>query len=376
MRILFSIHHQLDVDSGAPGATMALGEHLRQLDHEVAYLSFDDLPGRPPFRAASLAFPFFAALKIAAAARRGLDVVDASTGDAWLWARVARRHTRPLLVTRSHGLEHLFQAEEIKRIRLEGKRPSWRYPLYWGGWRLREVAMSLRASDLVFVLSDEERSYVIEQLGVSPERVRVTVNGVPDAFLERARAAAERDHGPGVAVLGAYRLSKGVAHGSAALAAALEADPEMRVSFLGTGVPAATVLERFPAPLRSRVTVVERYRREDLPELLTGSSTALFPSLSEGLSLALVEAMTCGLVPVASDIPGNRAIVDDGVNGILVPTGDAPAATAALQRLRSDAELLGRLRTAAREVGPRFSWSLIAQETAAAYDEALEKRRR
>ncbi|HEV7615868.1 MAG TPA: glycosyltransferase family 4 protein [Solirubrobacterales bacterium] len=374
MRVLFSIHHDLDPDTGAPGATIALGEHLAETGNQIDYLSFDDMPVKLPFMAATIAYPYFAAAKLAGRAAQAADVIDSSTGDAWAWARLDRRRRRPLLVTRSHGLEHLFQEREVEQARHEGRKLSWRYPLYWGGWRLREVALSLRASDLVFVLSEAERDYVSERLGVDPERVRLTANGVPDSFLAKAVETNGDAGGPAVAWVGAYRRSKGVEHGTAALATAMEADPDLRVSFFGPGVPPSTVRAPFPPRLHERVAVIEHYHREELPKLLCGHSIAFVPSLSEGFSLALVEVMACGLAPVASDIPGNRETVVDGENGLLTSAGDAAAATAAIQRLRADPELLGRLRKAARVVGERYSWKRIAADTASAYEEAIERR--
>ncbi len=374
MRVLFSIHHELDPDTGAPGATIALGENLAALGHEVDYLSFDDMPVKLPLMAATIAYPYFTAARLAGREARRADVIDASTGDAWAWARLDRRQ-RPLLVTRSHGLEHLFQEREVEQAEREGRKLSWRYPLYWGGWRLREVALSLRASDLVFVLSEAEREFATERLGVAAERIRLTANGVPASFLARCEETIGDPGGPAVAWVGAYRRSKGVEHGSAALVAALQADPDLRVSFLGPGVPTRTVLERFPADLHPRIAVTETYHRDELPQLLKGHSMALFPSFSEGFSLALVEVMACGVAPIASDIPGNRETVADGENGLLVPPGDAAAASAAILRLRGDRELLERLRENARAVGERFSWQRIAADTAAAYEEALERRR-
>lgn len=374
LRVLLSIHHALDSDTGAPGSTLALGGALEGLGHEVEYLSFDDMPISEPYVAANAAYPFFAAARFAAARRRrGVDVIDASTGDAWVWGSLDRRRRRPLLVTRSHGLEHLFHAATVARAERDGERLSRRYPLYWGGWRLREVAASLRRSNLVLLLNEAEREYAVERLGVAPERVRLTANGVPDSFL--AAAAAAETGGPGVAMVGAYREMKGVVPGSAALVEAMRADPELRASFIGAGVPAATVLERFPAELRERVAVVERYAREELPQLVRGHSILLFPTFSEGFSLALIEAMACGLVPVASDIPAVSRVVEEGRNGLLAPVGEAAPLAAAILRLRGDAATLQRLAQGARDTARAYSWPRVARRTSDLYEEALDLRR-
>src|ERR1700742_23800 len=156
LRVLLSIHHEMDSDTGAPGATLALGAALADLGHRVEYLSFDDMPVAPPFLVTNAAYPFYAATRFAAAHRHDFDVIDASTGDAWVWGSLDRRRGRPLLVTRSHGLEHLFQDEAKTRAAREGRGLGWKHPLYWGGWRLREVAISLRRSDLVLLFNDAE----------------------------------------------------------------------------------------------------------------------------------------------------------------------------------------------------------------------------
>lgn len=84
--------------------------------------------------------------------------------------------------------------------------------------------------------------------------------------------------------------------------------------------------------------------------------------------------MVCGVAMVASDIPGHRAIVTDGENGLLIPPGDASAAAAAILRLRADQPLTERLREAAAATGRSYSWRRIATDTAAAYAEAIAAR--
>lgn len=372
LNVLLSIHHELDADTGAPGSTLVLGAGLSELGHHVDYLSFDDVPGRSlPYLVTNVAYPFYAASRFAVAGRAGIDVIDASTGDGWVWACLDRRHDRPLLVTRSHGLEHLFQAASLAQLKSEGRKPSRRYPLYWGGYRLREVAASLRRSDLVLLFNDSERQYAVERLGVDPERIRLTTNGVPTAFLDLAEKAAIKACDPGVAFVGGYRDQKGVVTASEALVEALTKDPGLRASFIGVGVPAATVLERFPHPLHERVSVIEHFGRDELPKLLEGHSILLFPSLFEGFSLALVEVMACGLIPVASDIPAVSRVIEDGRNGVLIAPRSASDFAAAILRLRTEKETAERLAAAARKSARAYGWPQVARRTSDLYEEAL-----
>lgn len=74
------------------------------------------------------------------------------------------------------------------------------------------------------------------------------------------------------------------------------------------------------------------------------------PSRVEGMSNALLEAMSCGLPVVVSDgAPGPLELVEDGVTGLVVPVNDAAALAAALRRLAADEPLRKRLGEAARE---------------------------
>lgn len=74
------------------------------------------------------------------------------------------------------------------------------------------------------------------------------------------------------------------------------------------------------------------------------------PSRVEGMSNALLEAMSCGLPVIVSDgAPGPLELVEDGVTGLVVPVNDAPALAAALRRLAADESLRKRLGQAARE---------------------------
>lgn len=75
----------------------------------------------------------------------------------------------------------------------------------------------------------------------------------------------------------------------------------------------------------------------------------VLPSHWEGLSNALLEAMACGVAPVATAVGGNGDAILDGQTGLLVPPGDATAMAAALARCLADPGLRARLGRAARQ---------------------------
>jgi glycosyltransferase involved in cell wall biosynthesis len=110
--------------------------------------------------------------------------------------------------------------------------------------------------------------------------------------------------------------------------------------------------------------------------LLKEHHIKLLPSLSEGFSLALPEAMACGLAPVTTATAGPMEIVQDGYNGLLVPVANSKAIENALEKLILNQSYLNELRRNAYTSAQRYSWSRIAKERLAIYEEALARKRR
>lgn len=376
MKILMTIHHRLEHSAGAPGVTLRLAEEFRQLGHETTVLSFDDLQLRRPERAQALMFPYLVARRVNRPADRW-DVLDASSGDAWFYASVARqRRDRPLIVFRSHGLEHTAHERLVQEARRGAVKLSWKYPLYHGGFRLWEVTRSLRSADIVLLLNAADGAYVGRHLAVPSHKVRIVRNGVPESFLGQALQIASPGTNQSITIaqVGSYRAMKGIAYGSKALSNILRRHPHLRVRFLGTLAPAELVLRDFHADVRERIAVIPRFAHDELPALLAGCQIKFFPTLSEGFGLALVEAMACGLAPVTTATPGPSMIVVDGENGLLVPPADSAALEAALERLITDPALLAKLRKRALMDAQGYSWRRVAQEQLALYEEFRDAR--
>lgn len=108
--------------------------------------------------------------------------------------------------------------------------------------------------------------------------------------------------------------------------------------------------------------------RSDVDVLLQGLDLFVMSSLSEGYSIALLEAGASALPIVATDVGGNAEIVEDGVSGRLVPAGNPAALAAAMLAVLSDRELAGRMGRAGRAwVLEQGSFQLMAERYAAIY---------
>ena len=96
------------------------------------------------------------------------------------------------------------------------------------------------------------------------------------------------------------------------------------------------------------------------------------PSLGgESFGMVLTEAFATGTPVVASDIAGYRDVARDGVDGLLVPRGDALALAEALRGLALDGERRTQMALAARERADRFAWPRVASEVIEAYQQAI-----
>ena len=108
----------------------------------------------------------------------------------------------------------------------------------------------------------------------------------------------------------------------------------------------------------------------DVPSYLQAADLFVLPSRREGLPVALLEAMACGLPAIASRLKGSTdAIIESGANGVLVPAGDVTALAEAIAALLDDAAERRRLGAGARAtIAQRYSSGSIADRWLEAYD--------
>ncbi|MGA2552065.1 MAG: glycosyltransferase [Burkholderiaceae bacterium] len=148
-----------------------------------------------------------------------------------------------------------------------------------------------------------------------------------------------------------------------------QSHPELRVVLIGDGVLRGT-LEKQASELRISERVHFAGERKDVADLLPAFDVFVLPSLTEGLSIALLEAAASGLAIVASRVGGNPEIIQDGTTGLLVAPADPVALRDALLRLLDDSTLRLRFGVAARD-WVQANASLNAMRLA--YDEFYRK---
>lgn len=227
--------------------------------------------------------------------------------------------------------------------RLAGRKLRWLYRI------------SLRATARVALVGDMVRDHLVATGIVPAARATAVFNGIPTARfgpdpLRRALARTALGVSPDTVLLGCVgRLVELKNHRFLLerMPALCRVHPGIALVLVGGGPLEDELRAHADAlGLGDRVRILGA--RTDTAELLSAMDVFVLPSLTEGLSIALLEACAAGLPVVATAVGGNPEIVTDAVTGRLVEPGDAGALHDALLELATDAGMRHRLGDSAR----------------------------
>jgi L-malate glycosyltransferase len=249
----------------------------------------------------------------------------------------------------------------------------------WYGTYRRRILRFLQArSSVVLTNAGAIRDGLIGKEGISPEKVQVIYNGVDVARLRRTEANRKSffptSEGKTLVVLVGNMISDVKGHSTLISAAGeiVRSFPQVQFVLIGDG-PRRPVFERAVGASGLASDFLFLGRRRDIAEILACCSVAVLPSLAEGLPNAVLEYMASGLPIVASALGGNLEVLEDGVNGLLVPPQDPSALARALLKLLADADFAKKLGRVAREdVARRFSFERLVAATEKLYAAQLE----
>ena len=295
-----------------------------------------------------------------------VTIIHAHMPDGIIWATCAGILTRTPVIGTYHGLGIL----PAGRWRFDPRNVV-RRALYRLVARLsdRSVAVSIPVKDLL-----------CREIGFEENRTVVLINGIDtelfgatdDCCRVRAELGLVGQHV--IVCTGRLIAAKGHRFLVEAMASVVREHPNAVLVLVGDG-PERTVLEEraHALALGDRVHFVGE--RNDVSNILAMAEIFVLPSFSEGIPLALVEAMAAGKPVVATAVPGNSDVIGDQRYGVLVPVRDARALADALCGLLRDparARAIGaRGRARARS---HFDIKRSLAETTALYDEILAER--
>jgi glycosyltransferase involved in cell wall biosynthesis len=202
--------------------------------------------------------------------------------------------------------------------------------------------LAARATDHYVCVSDDSARLTVAQ-GLPRRRVETLRNGI-----DTGRFAFRGPYADGPAVVVA-RLApeKDIGTLLRAMAFVVRAQPGFRLAIAGDG-PCMAELRHLAAELGLAEHVEFLGMISDVAGLLGRASLFVLPSISEGVSLTLLEAMARGLPVVATRVGGTPEVVVDGETGFLVPPHDPAALAKAMVQVASDCERAQQLGEAGR----------------------------
>ncbi|MCW5877453.1 MAG: glycosyltransferase family 4 protein [Anaerolineales bacterium] len=229
------------------------------------------------------------------------------------------------------------------------------------------------------VVSEEVRQLALAD-GVRLAKIRLIENGIDLALppmtpeerqsLRAQAGAAPRD----ILLMAVGRLAPVKDHVGLLRALATLPEPRPRLAVLGEGELRAEL-----EGLAAEWGLAERVRflgnQPAARRWLQAADVYVQPSLSEGLSIALLEAMASGLPIVATQVGAAGKLIRDGEHGLLVPPEDTAALSVALQRLLADPALRSRLGRGARQAAQPYSAEQMCNNYARLMTELLNETR-
>ena len=355
LRILFAIHGPRDPKTAVFLTAQRRADYLMAHGHTVEILTPADLPFGSWSRLQPLVLPF----GLLTRNLREYDVVVFHSHLGWAYALLRRtgRSTRPATIVAFHGLEPLYYEALAAELARTGERLSAQFILFHQRLVPRLLAFASRRADRVFCLNSRERDFIVSWGWAEPERVRVVPNGVErDLFTEGRIYAARASR---LLFTGQWLRAKGIRYLVHAFEALASRHPAIELTCLGTGAGEDAVRRDFAPSVRDRVRVLPRVNREELAEELNRADIFVFPSLSEGFSGALLEAMASALPVVATAAGAAADLLRHGENALVAPIADAPALIESIDRLIDRTDLRQQLGGRARATAAAYEWDAV-----------------
>jgi glycosyltransferase involved in cell wall biosynthesis len=266
----------------------------------------------------------------------------------------------------AHYIGRLYLQERISAPVIPFLRTTYNFPRYVPVRLLERITKGLVRH--YFANSEAVKDYYVKNMRVSPPKITVIPNGIDLTIFDRARASRvvrelNLPHRRFViSCVANLAQNKGHTFLLEAFEKMFQSNKNLWLLLVGEGRE-EKALKRQIERYVSRGHIKFLGRRHDVPDILAASDAFVLPTLFEGMSNAVLEAMAAGLPVVTTDIPENRAIITDGVNGFLVKKGDPQTIQDTLKKVIGDDRLRERVgREARAHIAEHFEISKVAQK--------------
>jgi len=350
-RIVVVLQTPKDAHSAVLQSYLTLGAHLGRRGHSLAIVAPDDFPLSRRFggRWTPFAYPVAVARWLRANARQ-VDLIVSHSYACWLAASTGAVGRTPLAVA-FHGLEPSYHRELRELYRRNHRQLSRRYRFLQEQLMPRWLRAVCARASLVACLNRAERDEIQARNWAPLHTLATFAHGVRDAYFTPARPARPVSR---LLFVGQWLPMKGVGYLCAAAAELLRRRPQLSLDCVGTLSDPATVLAGFPTDVRQRVRVRPRVDQAELPPIYADADVFVFPSLYEGFSHALLEAMAARLPIVTTAVGIAGDALSNGESCLMVAKHDVAAIVAAVDRLIADEPLRATLGATAQAIARTY----------------------
>lgn len=247
-----------------------------------------------------------------------------------------------------------------------------------GSWKniLKAKTISLFADNIVFV-SQYTEDYFQKYVKQPPNKRTVIYNGVDDNLFKKVDADQKKalrkklqlnENAALIANVGNLYPVKGQKYLIQAFRLVKDSVPNSELLIIGRGE-----LEQELRTETETIGLKDSVRflgfREDVGDLLKASDIFVLSSLSEGLPIALIEAMGCGLPVVATDVGGVKEVIQDGIDGFIVPAQDSVSLAGRIKLIIEGGASMNMMReNASKKVRTVFSKGIMLKKYEELYD--------
>jgi len=230
----------------------------------------------------------------------------------------------------------------------------------------------IRASDIVTTVSSSVAKELVEY-DLNPKDIVIAGNGVDEKFFFHKERIAE-NNSKYIMFVGRIDREKGIFDLVKSAKIICNCRSDVFFTIAGSGRD----LKKLRAVIKkegidNRFILLGQVNKDHLVKLYQNASIFVLPSYHEGLPGVLLEAMSCGLPIVATNVRGNRDLITDGKNGIIVPPRNPYKLSEAILSLLDD-KSLGKSHGlhARKTIEQRYTWNKVSNKLLRCYKSLVE----
>jgi len=257
-------------------------------------------------------------------------------------------------------------------------------PFYIANFRRILDSLDLN-TDWVTTISQHTKDEFCQYTGMSPERVFVAPLAASDLFhpsndalVAAARKKYRIPDGDYLLSVANPQPNKNIPHLVRAFARLIMESPGLKVNLVLAGLRSGLLQEELNAAagspaaaagVLSRLIFTGYLADEDMSAVYSGATAFVFPSLTEGFGLPILEAMQCGVPVITSNTTSLPEVAGDA--GLMVDPKDEAALSGAMHHLLTDAAAAAALAKKGLQRAAEFTWARCAQATVDVYRKAI-----